>query len=359
VIDCVFSSTYMAGNPSEAAPTKVGGAGEAQSEHPPEAPPDVPQRTDEVGEVHLIYQIEGKQNDVPAFELSRTLEALGNVIQETDSLVYDDVHELSVKVRPFQEGSFIMDLVLSVVNNPTALFFLNQPEAIARIKQVLEYLGLIKKSKEIIVSLVELLQFLKNGKPAKVEPTGPDTFNYYNQEGQVMPVNQPIHNLINNGTIQQFIFPAVAAPLQRESVEAVRTLLANQPQTEVRLLKEGLPAIKAYSDPVAEPPKEEIIENTTTEFLNPKTGTYGDTEGTWTFTQAGSNKNPFRARITDEKFLGRYGRGAIRFYHDDVLKARVKREQRLKNGKSKTTSEIVEVLDYKPAPVKRAKRSKT
>jgi hypothetical protein len=326
---------------------------------PPENPPEPSLRADEVGEVHLVYQIEGKPNEVPVFELARTLEALGNIIQEGDKVVYHDPHEVMVRVKPFQEGSFIMDFVLSVLNNPTVLFFLSQPEAIERIKKVLEYLGLIKKSKDILVNLIELLEFLKNGKPAKVEPAGPDLFNYYNQEGQVMPVNQPIHSLINNGTIQQFIFPAVAAPLQRQNVEAVKTFLANQEhQTAMRLPKADLPAIKAYSEPEPEEPKEEISENITTEFLNPKAGTYGDTEGTWTFTRAGTNKNPFRARIRDENFLKRFGRGAIRFYHDDVLKVKLKTEHRLKNGKGKTSQEIIEVLDYQAAPVKRPKRTR-
>lgn len=279
-------------------------------------------------------------------------------MQEADNVIYHDEHHLNVKVRPFEEGSFVMDLVLSMQNSSAVLFFLSQPEAVERIKQVLEYLGLIKKTKEAFASLLEVIEFLKKGKPARVEPAGPDVYNYYNQDGATLPVNLPIHNLVNNGTIQQFIFPAVAAPLQRETVEAVRTLIANQPQTQVRVPKAELPAIQAYSEPEPEPPKEEVIENTTTEFLNPKSGTYGDTEGTWTFTLAGTSKNPFHAKITDEKFLARYGRGAIRFYHDDVLKAKVKREQRLRSGRSKTTSEIIEVLDYTPAPVKRTRRRK-
>jgi hypothetical protein len=286
--------------------------------------------------------------------LSRTLEALGNVIQEADRVVYHDPHEVVVRVGPFEEGSFIMDLVLSVQNNPTVLFFLSDPEAVERIQKVLEYLGFIKKGKEILASLLELLEFLKNGKPAKVEPAGPDVFNYQNQEGQIMPVNQQIHSLVNNGTIQQFILPAVGAPLQREPVEAVKTFLANQePQTAVRVPKEEMPAIKAYSEPDPLPPREEVVENITTEFLNPKSGTYGETEGSWTFTRAGTKKNPFRARISDERFLARYGRGAIRFYHDDVLKVKLRAEQRFKNGKTKTTFEIQEVLEYQAAPVKR------
>jgi ribosomal protein L16/L10AE len=69
-------------------------------------------------------------------------------------------------------------------------------------------------------------------------------------------------------------------------------------------------------------------------------------------------KNPFRANISDENFLKRFERGAIRFYHDDVLKVKLKTEHRMKNGKGRTTHEIVEVLDYNPAPVKRQKRSR-
>jgi hypothetical protein len=191
-------------------------------------------RTAETGEVHLIYQIEGKRNDVPVFELAQTLEGLGRIIQEADSVVNHDDHQLMVKVRPFEEGSFVMDLVVSVQNNPAVLFFLSQPEAVERIKQVLEYLGFIKKGKEILATVLEVIEFFKSGKAAKVERTGPETLTYYNQQGQLLPVNMPIHNLVNNGTIQQFIFPAIGAPLQREAVEAVKIFLQNQPQTEVR-----------------------------------------------------------------------------------------------------------------------------
>lgn len=323
---------------------------------PPESLVD---RSSEAGEVHLVYKIEGTAGEVPVFELARTLEALGHVIEEGDHILNGDAHGLVVRVRPFEEGSFLMDLVLSVQNNPAVLFFLTHPEAIARIKTVLEYLGFVKKGQEILTSLLELVEFLKKGKPSKIEHTSPEVFNYYNQDGQVMPVNQPVHKLINNGTIQQYFFPAVAAPLQRDAVEAITTFLANQElETAVRVPKEQLQPIKAYSEPEPTAPREEVVENITTAFLNPKAGTYGDTEGTWIFTKAGSNKNPFRARISDDTFLARFGRGAIRFYHDDVLKVRLKSEERFKNGKSRTTHEIVEVIDYQVAPVKVPRRRK-
>jgi hypothetical protein len=311
----------------------------------------------EVGEVHLVYEIEGQPNEVPVFELSRTLEALGNVIQEGDEVLNPDRHQLVVKVKPFQEGSFVMDLVLSVQNNPTVLFFLTHPEAIERIKKVLEFLGLIKKSGEAIRTVLEVIEFLKTGKPKKVEPAGPDMFNYVNQEDQVMPVTQQVHTLINNGVIQQYLYPAVGGALERERVEAVQTALKGlEPATGVRITKEKAPALKAFSEPEPEPPVEELLVNITTELLHPKSGTYGEIEGTWVFTRAGSSKNPFRASIVDDKFLSKFGRGSVRFYRDDLLKVRLRSEQHFKNGKSKTKTELIEVLDYKKAPVQKLYR---
>lgn len=328
--------------------------------HSGDAPPqaEVSERHDEVGEVHLMYTIVGPQDAVPVFELSHTLEALGSVIEEGDHVLYPDRHQVVVRVKPFQEGSFLMDLVLSVQNNPTVLFFLTQPEAIARIKKVLEYLGLIKQTKDAIKTVLEVIEFLRNGKAKRIEPAGRDTFNYYNQEDQVMPVSQPIHNLVNNGTIQQYFFPAVGAPLQRGPVEAVETFLKDEPQkTAVQIPKASAPALKAYSEPELEPEKEEVLENVTTEFLNPKAGTYGDIEGTWTFTLAGGRKSPFHARITDESFLASFGRGAIRFYHDDLLKVKLRTRQQMKDGRGKITRDIIEVLEYHKARVQRPRKS--
>jgi len=184
------------------------------SKEPPAVPVVVqPEREPEVGEVHLIYKIEGTPDDIPVFELARTLEALGNVIQESDRVISEEQHTLLVKVKPFQEGSFLMDLVVSVQNNPAILFFLTNPEAIERIKKVFEYIGLIKKGKEAVATLLELIAHLKNGKPERVEPKGNDQFSYTNHNGQELTVNGTVHSLVNNVTIQNFHFPRRCQPL--------------------------------------------------------------------------------------------------------------------------------------------------
>ena len=67
----------------------------------------------------------------------------------------------------------------------------------------------------------------------------------------------------------------------------------------------------------------------------------------------------FPARITDEKFLAKFQRGSVRFFHNDLLKVKLKQEQTLKGGKVKTKYEIVDVLDYTKAPIKRTKNGET
>ena len=318
----------------------------------PMPPADIPVREEQVGDVHLIYKIEGQPNDIPVFELARTLEALGTIIEEADRVINAEQHRLVVKVKPFQEGSFLMDLVVSVQHNPSVLFFLSHPEAIDRIKKVFEYLGLIKKGREIIASLLELIDHLKTGKPAKVEPLGPDEYSYTNHNGQELVISGTVHNLVNNVTIQNFIYQAVASPLQREGVEGLSTYLQDAPQeTKQYLPKQEVPAIQAFSSPEPEAPKVEVIENTTIEMLHPKAGAYGEPEGVWTFTRAGTNTK-IRASIVDPTFLAKYQRGVVRFFHNDLLKVRLKHEQTIKNRKVTNKFEIVDVMDYTKAKAK-------
>ena len=132
---------------------------------PHESPPERPERTEQAGEVHLIYKIEGRRNEVPLFELARTLQSVGTIIQEANRIAGAAPHDVVVNVRPFEEGSFFMDLMLSVQNNPAVIFFLTNPEACHQIKNILEYIGLIKKGKEAIQTVRDVVDFLQ-GKQA-------------------------------------------------------------------------------------------------------------------------------------------------------------------------------------------------
>jgi len=194
---------------------------------------------------------------------------------------------------------------------------------------------------------LELLRRLRNGKPEKVEKRG-ERYEYIADDGGEIEVSAPVHNLYNSGVVNNYIFN-IAAPAERRDVEGIRTYIRGEEQTtSVEISKEDVPAIKAYSEPDLLEGKGEVLEQTNVYMLHPKSGNYGETTGQWTFRIAGAGRT-IKAKIKDQKFLGDYTSGTIRFYAQDLLKARVHEKQIIEGSKVKAHNEIIEVLEYRPA----------
>src|SRR5688572_19570794 len=63
--------------------------------------------------VHLIYELSGEVGAVDVFTLAPALLSLGQLIQESNATLNPGGDTVVVEVRPFREGSFIVDLVLN------------------------------------------------------------------------------------------------------------------------------------------------------------------------------------------------------------------------------------------------------
>lgn len=301
----------------------------------------------DIESVNLIYKIEGQPNDVDVFELARVLDAFGNVIREAYQVAHKDEGELVVKVKPFETGSFIMDIALHLQKDPAFLLLFANSDWITSAKDTLEALGFIRDIKETTASLIELLRKLKNGKPKKVERKGPDLYEYHAGDNSVIPINSTVHALFSNPVIQNLTINIVA-PAERENVEGVTTNLKwSGIETSVKLDREDVKAIRAFSNPEPRLLEPEILEDVTIKFLSPKSGSYGQTSGTWSFTITGT-KRTLKAKITDDGFLQKYSNGTIRFYQGDRLKVRLLERQTV-GDEAKMEYEITEVLEYVPA----------
>ncbi len=297
--------------------------------------------------IDLIYKVLGKPSDVDVFELARVLDSFGNVAREAYHVVSKDEGELVVKVKPFERGSFIMDVGLYVKNNPGVLFLMAHADLMKYAKDTLEAIGFIKDAKDKTASLIELLRRLKNGKPEKVEKKGPDQYEYHSGDNSVIPVNSTVHTLYNNPVIQNMTVN-IYAPAERESVDGILTYLKGAGvETSVKVQKDDVKAIRAYSNPDLQLKPPEVLEDTTIKMLSPKSGSYGQTTGTWSFTITGT-KRIVKAKIIDENFLRQYSNGIIRFYQGDRLKVKL-HEKQIIADKAKMEYEIVEVLEYVPA----------
>src|ERR1700683_633561 len=148
------------------------------------------------GDLHLIYEIEGRPSEVDIFELSRVLESLGEVLREGNRVLHPDT-DLTLKVQPFQPGSFIMDVAMQIQQHaqdqaPLLAALTTQGDLVKQAKDVLEYIGLIKKVGEFGASLLELLRKLRSGRPKEVEKRG-DRFEYRAEDGGQIAVSAPVH----------------------------------------------------------------------------------------------------------------------------------------------------------------------
>ena len=111
----------------------------------------------------------------------------------------------------------------------------------------------------------------------------------------------------------------IAAPLEKEGVEDVKTFIRGALQEAVTTDKSDAPAIREYAQESQEPDDEpRTIENTNRVFLHPKRGPFSGESGQWWFTK-GNEAIP--VTIKDKSFLDSYGMGEPRLNAEDVLES--------------------------------------
>ena len=304
-------------------------------------------------QVQLVYKIEGTPSEIPIFELAHTPQALGTVIQETTKVIGTTQSEVAISVRPFAPGSFGWDVVMLMHRHPELLYFIGPAEAQQQIKTALEYIGLIKKAGELFDTVKDVIEFLQGDKPVRTEKQPDGTVNYTAKNGQQTNFSGRVDNLYTNPVIiNNYYYAFGGNGLDRQGVDGVRTFLkGEEQQTSAYITKnEVLTLLKSYSEPLPSPPRIQKTENTTTEFLNPKEGTYGSAEGV-TFLPAGRKRGGFKATITDPAFLARFHSGKVRFFQNDLLEVQLLTESTLKDNKLTKKFTIQKVVNYEQAPV--------
>ncbi|MBC7929270.1 MAG: hypothetical protein H7Z38_01785, partial [Rubrivivax sp.] len=95
-----------------------------------------------VTKTNFIYELGGDVGEIDVFELAPTLLSLGQLIQEANRTLYPQGQEIAVNVKPFKQGSFIVDIVL-FPSHLQQLIDLIQHTSPEQIKHLLESLGII------------------------------------------------------------------------------------------------------------------------------------------------------------------------------------------------------------------------
>jgi hypothetical protein len=299
--------------------------------------------------IEFVYRIEG-DNQLNLNELLQILTSLGELIQESNRVVHPQEPDVSISVKPFEEGSFDIELILSsVALGPLMVAW--QTGAIHKVIDVLSNVGVIaSKAAKGYTSLLELIKKLKGDPPKEVKELEKGArYEVTTEDGEVMQINAPVQNLYQNSTIIHNLNVVYGDPLKKPKRKKVQSYLKNDKETLVEVAPTDQPALreaKPLTAPNAEPEQE--TENTSVVFLRPKRGSFEGEASKWSFRMG--QGEVLQANIKDTDFLNKLERGEYRLSGSDVLKVELKQRQKVVGNDIKTTNEIIKVLEYKSAP---------
>lgn len=278
--------------------------------------------------VNLIYKLEGDFTyGVNVEYLLPMILAFTRIITESNKELKIIDSQIDFKLKPFQEGSFVIEMVLSSGTALKQLFDSITLDDITKLKELLTVIGMIGGGAAATVGgLIGLVKFVK-GRPTQITPKD-GKFEYANSDGQTRLIDPAIHLLFNNCNIQTAIFQGYGINSDIDIVDGVVTGLKEEPDTQVRSTKDELKSFKIYGEYMDD--KTTIIEETHEHLEIAKANLLG---GKFEFLL---NKQRIWANIIDEDFNSRFENGKYSFRRGDAMKVL------LRTKKDKTTLKPVE-----------------
>jgi hypothetical protein len=300
--------------------------------------------------VNFIYELGGEAGEIDVFELAPTLLSIGQLIQDSNRILNPNGQEIAVNVKPFKEGSFIVDIALFPTSHLQQLLDLVRHTSLDQIVELLKAIGVIGG---LGVSAVAAIKKLK-GKPKQVEELKPGEYRYASDDSSIT-VGKDVHTLLQHPVITQNIYNVFGKPLEKESVTKIKSYLkGEEEQTEIVIAKDEVPALKEFATNPGLPAlliaaaPELTDEHESVAYLNPKRGAYDGDGVSWSFHRG---SEIITATIKDTDFLMKVERGDIRPNHKDLLKVLLLEKQRVVGTEVKAPSyEVIKVLDYQLAP---------
>jgi len=302
----------------------------------------------------LIYKLEGSAIDegVDVFRLSPLLLSIGQLIQESQQIAHPEGHELSVNIKPFEKGSFVMELSVFAQDNFHQLLEFINSDGVKEIKELLEWIGIIGGVTGVSAGgVIGIYKFLK-GQPKRHEETEKGDIKIFSKDGNSMTVNKKTFALFQNNNIQQSIYNIYGDFLGHSGIEKVSSYIKSEPKTKTEVIKEDV----AYFNPanaIFGETAENVKKNITTVFLNPKRGSWEGEPDNWSFRKGAGEI--VKATIKDREFLNKIKSGEIRLAQGDLLEVTLVEIQVVeKDGQVNSKNEIINVLNYKKAPIQRS-----
>jgi len=286
---------------------------------------------------HLVYDgsaLAEHRMDVRA--LAPALLAMGDLVDRANELLNGDQARMVLNVRAsFKEGSFGIDLE-SVQSLWNQLLDLAGSPKVAGVKAVLEWLGLTGSAG---LGVVKLIKRLRGRGIRKIEAISNGKVMLY-VDGEQLEVEEQVLKLLRDYRLRKALQDVVAEPLRREGIETVAIVDAKLKRVNVVIERS-----EAHLFIAPDPQDELVSDETYVATLQVLTLAFQD-GNKWRFTEGA---NSYFATVLDDGFLHRIQSNQEQFAKDDIIRARVRRTQRLTKEGLKAEYEVIEVLEHRSA----------
>jgi hypothetical protein len=268
-------------------------------------------------------------------ELAPALMALGDLIQEANSLANQDRSSVSIKVKATETGCFQISIqaIQTLADDAVTLLAGQQFTALANLLQILGFAGM---SGATILWLIKKL----GNKPPKSISENEGRIEIDTGSGAVT-ISKLQWEMYQSRKIRKSIY-GILKPLEKAGVEMVEFIDVESNVVATTVQKSELQLFippEEKPEPLQELPIRETYVNVVHMWF--KDG------NKWKFSEGESE---WPAEMKDQNFLVKLLKGETSIHANDFLKVKVKQVQYREGASVKSTYEIIEVLEHTRSP---------
>lgn len=296
----------------------------------------------------VVYKFEGidPEEGIDVYELSPFLHKFADLVRETSKELGND-RPIEVRIKPFKQGSFITEFV---VTYGSSLIDLLTSDGMDALTNVLTVLGFALPTGCALPDIVRRVK----GEIHRFTDNGDGSYTYGEGAGSIT-VSGDVHGVVQSQAIAPLFKDVATGPLSRLNIGQVVICSPDslrRPDLEPSsFTKSDRRFFDRYAEAVfEEPPEEEELHTTEMHgiLLNPVSGPYDGTENGYTF-RSGESAVYKKVKIEDDSFRRKLETTEVRFASGDVLQVDMVMAQRMtRGGKIKNDYSITRVIEYIP-----------